>query len=147
MSLVWIQLVDIFFNATELSSAVSTNSTAFTGWLLIFYVWAKCGPQRRWSCPHPQLQREWIWMKYEIWWEFESLIKGRQPVTCGNVFLQISGCPGFSFQLLCYWWLSVPDLSGWSPSNSDKWTRILYPHIHMFKVTVPLLLVCLGFFF
>lgn len=76
------------------------------------FLWAKCGPQRRWSCPHPHC--EWIWMKYEIWWESESSIKARQPVTYGNVFLHVSDCPGFSFQLLYYWWLSVPDLSGWS---------------------------------
>lgn len=33
----------------------------------------------------------------KIWRRSESLIKGGQPVTYGNVSQWISGCPGFSF--------------------------------------------------
>lgn len=91
-----------------------------------------------------------VWMNMndhdEIWRRSESLIKGGQPVTCGNVSQWISGCPGLGFLLLCYWWLNVPDLSFCSLSSSHKWTHILFPNMHTLKVTVYsclLLLYCL----
>lgn len=73
---------------------------------------------------------EWMNMNdYDrIWRRSEGLIKGEHPVTYGNVSQWISGCPGFSFLLLCCWWLSVPDLSRWSLSSAHKRTHILYPH-------------------
>lgn len=105
-----------------------------------------CGYSVAWKFPH--VSKVWapqetmlstfttiVWMNMndydKIWRRSESLIKGGQPVTYGNVSQWISGCPGFSFLLLCCWWLSVPDLSCWSLSSSHKWT-----HIQALKVTV-----------
>lgn len=69
-----------------------------------------------------------------IWRRSECLIKGEHPVTYGNASQWISGCPGFSFLLLCCWWLSVPDLSRWSLSSSPQTDTHTVPshtaHIH-----------------
>lgn len=79
----------------------------------------------------------------KIWRRSESLIKDRQPVTYGNVSQWISGCPGFGslVLLLCRWWLSVPDLSSWSPSSSHKRTRVFHPHSLAYSQNISVLML------
>lgn len=80
---------------------------------------------------------EWINMNGcdKIWSGSESLIKGRQPVTYG-MFLSGSGAALISvILLLCYWWLSVPDLSCWPLCSSHRQTHIQHTNTHPFIFT------------
>lgn len=71
----------------------------------------------------------------KIWRRAESLIK--QPVACRNVSWWIRSCPDFGFLQLYHWWLSVPDLSCWSPPHPTQILSHTEPHppVHVIQLT------------